>query len=56
MNSITEIMPLESAAGRSTSVPRLFNICYLTAIAVATIGWLSAFGWAAVRITEWFLA
>jgi hypothetical protein len=36
--------------------PRLFNISYLAAIAVAMVGWLSAFGWITVTVAEWLLA
>jgi len=35
---------------------RLFDTCYLAAIAVAMVGWVSAFGWAAFRFVGWFLA
>jgi hypothetical protein len=56
MNSITEIMSVESAAGSGTPLPRLFKICYLIAITVATFGWLSAFGWITIRIAKWLWA
>jgi hypothetical protein len=35
---------------------RFFNISYLAAIAVAMVGWLSAFGWITVKVAEWLLA
>jgi hypothetical protein len=57
MNSQTEIMPTEAAAvSRASSKQRLLTICYLTTIAVAMFGWLSAFGWIAVAIAKRLLA
>jgi hypothetical protein len=56
MNTVTEGMPVVSTVSRGTVSERLFVIGYLTAIAVATIGWVSAFGWAALRLTSWVLA
>jgi hypothetical protein len=32
---------------------KLSSICYLTAITVAMVGWLSAFGWVAVAVANW---
>jgi hypothetical protein len=52
----TEAIPVGSAISRGKSSERFFQICYLTAIAVSTIGWVSAFGWAAVRLASWLLA
>ena len=56
MNAVTEVMPVGSFVRRATASERLFVIGYLTAIAVATIGWVSAFGWAAIRLASWVLA
>jgi hypothetical protein len=56
MNAVTEVMPVGSFVRRAKASERLFVIGYLTAIAVATIGWVSAFGWAAVRLASWVLA
>jgi hypothetical protein len=55
MNAVTEVMTAVSVR-RGTAAERLFVIGYLTAIAVATIGWVSAFGWAAVRLASWAMA
>jgi hypothetical protein len=52
MNNLTQVMPVS----RGTVLKRLFVIGYLSAITVATIGWVSAFGWATVRIASWLLA
>ena len=49
-------MPAGPPVTRGALLPRFFKICYLAAIAVAMVGWLSAFGWLAVRITLWLLA
>jgi hypothetical protein len=56
MNSLTEVVHVSSSISRGTILKRLFVIGYLTAIAGATIGWLSAFGWLTVRIAKWLLA
>jgi hypothetical protein len=57
MNSLTENMPIEGTAiTRATMKDQLFTACYLTATAVAMIGWLSAFGWATVAVAKWLLA
>ena len=56
MNSLTEFMPIRSAPSRGTILKRVFVIGYVTAVAVATIGWLSAFGWLTVQVAKWLLA
>ncbi len=57
MNDLKEIMHMETAiVSRATSEQRLFKICYLTGIAVAMVGWLSAFGWVTVAVAKWLLA
>ena len=56
MNSLTQLMPVSSMASRKTILKRLFVVGYLTAVAVAMIGWVSAFGWAAVRLATWLMA
>jgi hypothetical protein len=56
MNSRTEVMSMEAAAVTSTLRQHLFTICYLAAIAIATVGWLSALGWVAVRLENGFFA
>jgi hypothetical protein len=56
MNSLTEAMPLASTSSRGTTLERVFRICYLTAITVSTIGWISAFGWITFRFAKWVMA
>ena len=56
MNNVTEVVPAGSTVSRETMSKRFFKICYLTAITVSTIGWASAFGWAAVRVAKWLIA
>jgi ABC-type enterochelin transport system permease subunit len=34
---------------------RLSIVCYLTAVSVAMVGWLSAFAWLTVAIAKWLL-
>jgi hypothetical protein len=45
MNSLTQWMPVASTISHGTLLKRRFVIGYLNAIAIATIGWVSAFGW-----------
>jgi hypothetical protein len=56
MNSLTEMMHVGSAASRGIKLKRFFVIGYLTAVAVAMVGWVSAFGWITVRVAKWLLA
>jgi hypothetical protein len=56
VNAVTEVMPVVPAVSRGTASERFFVIGYLTAIAGATICWVSAFGWAAVRLASWVTA
>ena len=53
MNSQTKIFHSEATAiSITTPKQRLLTICYLTTIAIATLGWLSALGWFAVAIAR----
>ena len=56
MNSLTEVMPVASTASRGTILEQFFRVCYLTAITVSTIGWISAFGWITFRLAKWIMA
>ena len=56
MNSLTEVLHVGSAVSSGAILKRLFVIGYLTAIAVAMLGWLSAFGWITVRVAKWLFA
>ena len=56
MNSRTDVMSIEEAAVTSTLRQRLLKIGYLVAITIATVGWLSALGWAAVEAGKWLFA
>ena len=56
MNSLTQSMPVVSTVGRKAILKRVFVIGYLTAVAVAMIGWVSAFGWITMRVAQWLLA
>jgi hypothetical protein len=35
---------------------RLSSICFLTAVTIAMVGWLSAFGWVAIAVANWLSA
>jgi ABC-type enterochelin transport system permease subunit len=56
MSSLTQLMPVGSTVSKGTILKRLFVIGYLTAIAVAMVGWVSAFGWITVRLAKWLMA
>jgi ABC-type enterochelin transport system permease subunit len=56
VNSVTGAVPLGSTVSRGATLKRLFVIGYLTAVAVAMIGWVSAFGWLTVQVAKWLLA
>jgi hypothetical protein len=55
MNSHTELMPNKPAVSTATFKQKLSTISYLTAVTVAMVGWLSAFGWVAVVVAKWLL-
>jgi hypothetical protein len=56
MNSLTEVTPAVSSVSRGRLLQGLFKICYLTAVVVSMVGWLSAFGWLTIKVTKWLLA
>jgi hypothetical protein len=55
MSSLTQLMPVGSTLRRKTILKQVFVVGYLTAVAVAMLGWLSAFGWLTVKVAEWLL-
>lgn len=56
MNSILEVLPVRRPAAKLAISPQIFRLCYLVAIALATVGWLSAFGWITFSFARWLLA
>jgi hypothetical protein len=42
--------------GKTTWKQRLLTVCFLTAITVSMVGWLSAFGWVTVAVANWLFA
>jgi hypothetical protein len=56
MNAVSEVMPASSPVSRTPLSQRFFAVCYFTVITVATVGWVSAFGWVAVKVVEWLIA
>ena len=53
MSIHTGILPLRAGAENARPVKQLvFTICYLAAISVAMVGWLSALGLATVAAAE----
>jgi hypothetical protein len=49
-------MPAASTVSRGKILKRVFVIAYVTAVAIAMFGWVSAFGWLTVQVTKWLLA
>ncbi len=56
MNSLAPVVPVASRFSKGTILKRVLVIAYLTAIAISTMGWVSAFGWLTVRLAKWLLA
>jgi hypothetical protein len=56
MNSLMEVMPARSSVSRGKLLEQLFKIGFLTAIAVAMVGWTSAIGWLTVKLAMWLMA
>jgi len=53
MDSSTGPTPITpGAASKSTLKQRALVACYLTAITIAMLGWLSAFDWAAAEVAK----
>jgi hypothetical protein len=51
MRRSTEPTPADTAAtAKSTLKQRAFVACYVTAITIVMLGWVSAFGWAAAEV------
>jgi hypothetical protein len=56
MNSLTEVMPAKSSVSRGKLLGQFFKIGFLTAIAVAMVGWTSAIGWLTFKLAMWLMA
>jgi hypothetical protein len=56
MNSLTQLMPVGPTVSRGRILKQFFAIGYLTAIGVAMVGWVTAFGWVTFRLAKWLLA
>ena len=49
-----ECMPIEVPRAQHTARELLVAVCFLTAIAVAMLGWLAGIGWAALSLLMLF--
>jgi hypothetical protein len=57
MRRSTNRTPLSpNAAEKTTWKERALVACYLAAITIATLGWLSALGWAAAAVAEFLIS
>jgi hypothetical protein len=55
MSSLSEVVPAHNAISKTPLSQRVFSVCYLIAIVVATFGWISAFAWLSFKLTRWLL-
>jgi hypothetical protein len=55
-NSSETLTGSEHAVQAATLKQRLFPIGFLTAVAVAMVGWLLAIGWVTFAAAKWLLA
>jgi hypothetical protein len=55
MSSLSEVVPTHATISKTSLSQRVFSVCYLIAIVVATFGWISAFAWLSFRLTMWLL-
>ena len=56
MINVTRATSLAFTVGRAAISNRLFVIAYVTAVAVAMFGWVTAFWWITVRLARWLIA
>jgi hypothetical protein len=56
MFSLAKPLPSNENAAPSRLKERLFPICFLGTIAVATIGWVWTIGWITLAAAKWLLA
>ena len=56
MSSVATVASEGSTVGRGAIWKRLFVIAYMTAVAFAMFGWVSAFWWIIVRVGRWLIA
>jgi hypothetical protein len=52
VNGITRASPVSSTVSNGAILKRLFAIAYVTAVAVAMFGWVSAFWWITARLAK----
>jgi hypothetical protein len=50
-----EVVSAESAVGRGKLFEMLLRFGFFTAITVAMMGWVSAFGWVTIRLVTWLM-
>jgi hypothetical protein len=56
INSYIGIADAVPKMGTTTWKQRLSTVCYLSAITIAMVGWLTAFGWVTVAVAKWLFA
>jgi hypothetical protein len=54
MNSLADVVPMEAAVARKATLKqRLFTVGFFAATGIAMGVWVSALGWAALRLASW---
>jgi hypothetical protein len=56
MNDVGRATSAGSTVSGGAILKRLFVIAYVTAVAVAMFGWVSAFWWITIRLARWLMA
>jgi hypothetical protein len=56
MNNLMEVMLARSSVSKGKLLEQFFKIGFLTAIAVAMVGWISTIGWLTVELAMWLMA
>jgi hypothetical protein len=56
LDSVTEATTAGSALSIGKLFDQLLKVGFFSAITVATIGWVAAFGWIVVRLANWLMA
>jgi hypothetical protein len=55
MDSVSNTTSIGSTVNKGAILKRLFLVTYVTAVAVAMFGWVSAFWWITIRVARLLL-
>jgi hypothetical protein len=54
--SFAKILPVTEPAVRTTLKQRLVSTCFLSAVALAMVGWVWGIGWVSLEAAKWLFA